>query len=232
MQMPGMNGDELGKLLSSTPEFSRMKLVMMTSMGQKGDAEHFLKSGFCAYFPKPTTTKDLLYALSVTSENGKTSESSPLPAQHSVYSMDNHSATSGSAHDWPTDTRILLVEDNHINQIVAESLLENIGLSADCVANGIEAIESLKNATEHVPYTLILMDCQMPEMDGYEATRQIRQGNAGEENKMVHIIAMTANAMAGDREKCIESGMNDYITKPINSEQIHKKISQWLTLQS
>jgi signal transduction histidine kinase/ligand-binding sensor domain-containing protein/DNA-binding response OmpR family regulator len=232
MQMPGMNGDELGKLLSSTPEFSRMKLVMMTSMGQKGDAEHFIKSGFCAYFPKPTTTKDLLYAVSVTSENGKALESSPLTAQHSVYSMDNHSATSGSAHDWPTDTRILLVEDNRINQMVAESLLENIGLSADCVANGIEAIESLKNATEHVPYTLILMDCQMPEMDGYEATRQIRQGNAGEENKMVHIIAMTANAMAGDREKCIESGMNDYITKPINSEQIHKKISQWLTLQS
>jgi PAS domain S-box-containing protein len=232
MQMPGMNGDELGKLLSSIPEFSRMKLVMMTSMGQKGDAKHFLKSGFCAYFPKPTTTKDLLYAVSVTSEYGKALESSPLPAQHSVYFMENHSTTSGTAHDWPTDTRILLVEDNHINQIVVESLLENIGLSADFVANGIEAIESLKNATEHVPYTLILMDCQMPEMDGYEATRQIRQGNAGEENKMVHIIAMTANAMAGDREKCIESGMNDYITKPINSEQIHKKISQLLNLPS
>jgi two-component system sensor histidine kinase/response regulator len=69
-------------------------------------------------------------------------------------------------------------------------------------------------------------------MDGYEATRQIRQGNAGEENKMIYIIAMTANAMEGDREKCIESGMNDYITKPINRDQIHKKISQWLTLQS
>jgi signal transduction histidine kinase/ligand-binding sensor domain-containing protein/DNA-binding response OmpR family regulator len=226
MEMPVMNGDELGKLMSNTPELSKMKLMMMRPMGQKGDAEKLLQSGFCADFPKPVTTKDLLYAVSVASEMGKTLA---LP---SLLTADSSLSTLKSAFNWPSDTRILLVEDNHINQVVAECLLENIGLSADSVSNGIEAIESLKNATEHLPYTLILMDCQMPEMDGYEATRQIRLGNAGKQNRMVPIIAMTANAMVGDREKCIESGMNDYITKPINEEQIYKKVSQWLTLKT
>jgi two-component system sensor histidine kinase/response regulator len=197
----------------------------MRPMGQKGDTEKLLKSGFCAHFPKPVTTKDLLYAVSIASRMEKAIE---LP---SLLTADSSLATSKNAYNWPSDTRILLVEDNHINQVVAECLLENIGLSADSVSNGIEAIESLKNATEHLPYTLILMDCQMPEMDGYEATRQIRLGRGGKQNQMVPIIAMTANAMVGDREKCIESGMNDYITKPINEEQIYKKISRWLTLK-
>jgi signal transduction histidine kinase/ligand-binding sensor domain-containing protein/DNA-binding response OmpR family regulator len=224
MNMPGMNGDELGQLLNNIPEFSKMKLVMMRHMEQKGGVEKLLKSGFCADFPKPATTKNLLYAISVASEKGEALElSSLLPT-------DDNLASSESVYDWPSDTRILLVEDIHINQIIAECLLENIGLTADCVSNGIEAIESLKNATEHLPYTLILMDCQMPEMDGYEATRQIRRGHAGKKNQMVPIIAMTANAMIGDREKCIESGMNDHITKPINEEQIYKKLLQWLTL--
>jgi signal transduction histidine kinase/ligand-binding sensor domain-containing protein/DNA-binding response OmpR family regulator len=226
MNMPGMNGDELGKLLSNTPEFSKMKLVMMRPLGHKGDVVKLLDAGFCADFPKPATTKNLLYAVSITSEKGEALELSPL------LPTDNNLASSEPLYDWPSDTRILLVEDNHINQIIAECLLENIGLSADCVSSGIEAIESLKNATEHLPYTLILMDCQMPEMDGYEATRQIRRGNAGKKNQMVPIIAMTANAMVGDREKCIDSGMNDHITKPINEKQIYKKISQWLILQS
>jgi signal transduction histidine kinase/ligand-binding sensor domain-containing protein/DNA-binding response OmpR family regulator len=223
MNMPGMNGDELGQLLSNIPEFSKMKLVMMRPMGQKRDAEKLLKSGFCADFPKPATTKNLLSSITAASGNRVALESL------SLVSADSNLASSESAYNWPSGTRILLVEDNHINQVIAECLLENIGLSADCVFNGIEAIESLKNATEHLPYTLILMDCQMPEMDGYEATRQIRRGNAGMKNQVVPIIAMTANAMAGDREKYLESGMNDYITKPINEEQIYKKISFWLT---
>jgi signal transduction histidine kinase/CheY-like chemotaxis protein/ligand-binding sensor domain-containing protein len=225
MHMPGMNGDELGKLLSNTPEFSKMKLVMMRPLEQKSDAETLSKAGFCADFPKPATTKNMLYALSVASEKGKALTLS------SLLSTDKNLASSESVYEWISNTRILLVEDNHINQIVAECLLESIGLFADCVSNGIEAIESLKNAAEHIPYTLILMDCQMPEMDGYEATRQIRRGNAGNKNQTIPIIAMTANAMVGDREKCIESGMNDYITKPIDVEQIKKKLLQWLIIQ-
>jgi CheY-like chemotaxis protein len=217
-----MNGDELGQLLSSMPEYYHMKLVMMRPMGQKKDAERLLKSGFCADFPKPVTAKNLLHAISGLSRNGDVSRLSSHPPSNDSL------ASSEPIYNWPSNTRILMVEDNHINQIIAECLLENIGLSADCVSNGIEAIESLKNATEHLPYTLILMDCQMPEMDGYEATRQIRRGNAGKNNRMVPIIAMTANAMVGDREKCIESGMDDHITKPINEEQIYRKLLQWL----
>jgi CheY-like chemotaxis protein len=223
MNMPGMSGDELGQLLSNIPEFSKMKLVMMRPMGQKRDAKQLIRSGFCADFPKPATTKNLLNAILAAAGKGEALESL------SIVSAENNLVSSGSVYNWPSNTRILLVEDNHINQVIAECLLESIGLSADCVFNGIEAIESLKNATEHLPYTLILMDCQMPEMDGYEATRQIRRGHAGNKNQGIPIIAMTANAMAGDREKCLESGMNDYITKPINEDQIYEKLSFWLT---
>ncbi len=119
-------------------------------------------------------------------------------------------------HSWPSQTRILLVEDNPTNQMVAQRMLEIIGLSADIANNGLEALWSMEQALEFAPYTLILMDAQMPEMDGYAASTAIREGKAGEVYKTIPIIAMTANAMTGDREKCILSGMNDYISKPIS----------------
>lgn len=232
MQMPGMNGEELGKTIKSRPETSEIKLVIMTSMGHKGDAQRFTKSGFCAYFTKPTTTIDLLNAVTVIIDDGDAlNQALPLVTRHNLHSMANNSLNetiSEQKNKWPVNSRILLVEDNHINQLVAENMLTNIGLSADTAANGIEAIESLKQTIEHVPYTLILMDCQMPEMDGYETTRQIRLGNAGKENEMIPIVAMTANAMAGDREKCLESGMNDYISKPIDAAQLNEKLKLWL----
>ncbi|MFZ3053868.1 MAG: ATP-binding protein [Sulfuricurvum sp.] len=129
---------------------------------------------------------------------------------------------------WPVRTRILLVEDNPTNQIVAVGMLDAIGLSADIATNGIEAIEALLLALNTFPYTLVLMDGQMPEMDGYEATRRIRAGEAGDENCTVTIIAMTANAMAGDREKCINVGMNDFITKPVDLTILTKTLMHWL----
>jgi PAS domain S-box-containing protein len=118
--------------------------------------------------------------------------------------------------------RILLAEDNQINQVVATKQLAKIGCHCDTVANGQEAIEALKN----LPYDLVLMDCQMPEMDGYEATRLIRSMNAP--FSKIPIIAMTANAMKGDREKCLEAGMNDYVTKPISVSALSKVIENWL----
>jgi len=127
--------------------------------------------------------------------------------------------------DWPDNTKILLVEDNKTNQLVANGILEEFELSADVAKNGIEALEKL-NASSR--YTLILMDCQMPQMDGYETTRAIRNSKAGEKYKSIPIIAMTANAMQGDREKCIVSGMNDYITKPINPVELQNKLKKWL----
>lgn len=117
--------------------------------------------------------------------------------------------------------RILLAEDNQINQLVAVKQLKKLGCHCDAVANGKEAIEALRN----ISYDLVLMDCQMPELDGYEATRQIRAMN--EKFSSIAIVAMTANAMKGDREKCLEAGMNDYVTKPIAISDLSAVIEKW-----
>ena len=120
--------------------------------------------------------------------------------------------------------RILLVEDNIINQQVAVGILRKLGLNADAVANGAEAIAALKM----IPYDLVLMDCMMPEMDGYEATRLIRDPGFAILNHEMPIIAMTANAMQGDREKCLAAGMNDYVSKPVDANALAEALSKWL----
>ncbi|TYK67011.1 PAS domain-containing hybrid sensor histidine kinase/response regulator [Colwellia echini] len=127
---------------------------------------------------------------------------------------------------WPSNIRLLLVEDNRVNQLVAQGLLKRFGLTAEVAVNGVEALALLKNCEQ--PFSAILMDCQMPEMDGYEATRRIRENKYNEFDKAVPIIAMTANAMKGDREKCIISGMSDYLTKPINPELLLEKLKHWI----
>jgi len=120
--------------------------------------------------------------------------------------------------------RILLVEDNAVNQFVAQSMLKNLGLRADAVADGEEALKAL----ETIPYDLVLMDCQMPVMDGYEATRQIRHPQSAVSNHAVPIIAMTANIVRGDREKCLKAGMNDYIAKPVSLQTLTDMLEKWL----
>lgn len=120
--------------------------------------------------------------------------------------------------------KVLLVEDNEINQFVAESMLLDFGLDVDISSNGVEAIEALNKNS----YSLVLMDCQMPKMDGYEATGRIRNGEAGENSKTIPIIAMTANAIQGDRETCINAGMDDYLTKPIEEHVVRNMLLKWL----
>jgi CheY-like chemotaxis protein len=121
------------------------------------------------------------------------------------------------------DIQILLVEDNPTNQVVALAMLKKLGYKAKVTSNGREAITALQN----MRYDIILMDCQMPEMDGFEATRRIRQGESGRRYTNVPIIAMTAHAMKGDKELCLEAGMNDYLAKPVKSEELSKLIAQW-----
>ena len=123
--------------------------------------------------------------------------------------------------------RILLVEDNFINQEVAKEQLSQLSLKADLAVNGREAIEKLTQTTDD-PYQLILMDCQMPELDGYEATKIIRSGGAGEQHKAVKIIALTANAMVGDQEKCLASGMDDYLSKPFDTDELKRVLQKYL----
>jgi CheY-like chemotaxis protein len=112
--------------------------------------------------------------------------------------------------------RIIVAEDNAVNQKLLLQLLKRLKFEAAFVANGIECLELLRAGT----YDLVLMDCQMPEMDGYETSQRVRAGEGGEANKAVRIIALTAHAMAGDREKCLAAGMDDYLTKPIQPAQL------------
>ena len=117
---------------------------------------------------------------------------------------------------------MLLAEDNLVNQKVALVMLRKLGIEADVVGTGVEALDALVG----VAYDLVLMDCQMPEMDGFEATRRIRERERG--SRRLPVVAMTANAMMGDRERCIEAGMDDHIPKPVRVEALHRALLHWL----
>jgi len=228
MHMPDINGEELGKYIRSKTEYDGMKMVMMTSLGSRSDAKVYASIGFNGFFTKPTTTKDLFNALNILIEDSEALESSaPILTKDSLNMLEEDKENI----NWPENTRILLVEDNATNQLVALGILETFGLNADIANNGKEAISALRASYEtNNPYTIILMDCQMPVMDGYETSVAIRAGKAGDINTKIPIVAMTANAMKGDREKCIISGMDDYLAKPINPNTLLEMLKKWLNL--
>jgi signal transduction histidine kinase/DNA-binding response OmpR family regulator len=132
----------------------------------------------------------------------------------------------------PQNLHILLFEDNRVNQIVAKSLINKQGFNVDIAEDGLEGLEKLLNSPVHMPYALILMDCLMPKMDGYETTRQIRAGNAGDRYRNIPIIALTANAMKEDQAKCLAAGMDDYLSKPINPPKLEAKLRLFTELNS
>jgi len=218
-KMPSMSGETLARSIRTDENYNAMKLVMMTLMEEQVDAKHFTELGLSASFSKPATTIDIFNALAVFTNEGVT--------YRNDINKPNLSEMKGC---WGTDTRVLLVEDNRVNQMVALSVLKNIGLIADVAKDGVEALKTLKEATK--PYSVVIMDCQMPEMDGYEATRRIRLGYAGAENTTIPIIAMTANAMQGDKKKCLDAGMDDYLTKPIEPISVLEKLKFWTNSSS
>ena len=210
LMMPGMDGFELARKIKSAPLLAATRLVMLTSYGQRGDATNAREAGVAAYLIKPIRQALLFDCLTNVAsqpsvETGK--ESSPVgtPAQLITRHLLKETTML-------TSKLILLAEDNIVNQKVAVRQLQKLGYRADAVANGREAVEAL----ERIPYDAVLMDCQMPEMDGYEATAEIRRREGQAKHTM--IVAMTANALQGDREKCIAAGMDDYISKPVKSE--------------
>ncbi len=235
MQMPNMSGADLGEILKSDNRFKSMKLIMMTSMGAKGDATYFANLGFDTYFPKPFIASDIFEALTIVAAGGDALEQAqPLVTGHYLKALDrvnkNNISNQNDTNNQDLldeEYTILLVEDNLTNQIVATGIIKELGFNLDIVNNGLEALEVLKQSASVNPYALILMDCQMPVMDGYETTSNIRSGAAGERYTNSPIIAMTANAMVGDREKCLNAGMDDYMSKPIDSDLLMSKINKW-----
>ncbi len=233
MQMPHMDGAELGpkihKIIPSTG------LIMMTSQAMRNDAKRFSELGFQAYFTKPVTMSDLHDALTIVLDKGDClKQASPLVTTHYIRSLVNSNieVEDGKTLDWGDQQRLLLVEDNAINQEVASLMLEDLGLTTDIASNGLEALSALKSAPEESPYTLIFMDCQMPEMDGYQASEAIRKLDAGSRYAVIPIVAMTANAMKGDREKCLNAGMSDYLTKPIDPDELLSMLIKWIKPKS
>ncbi len=218
MQMPEMDGEALGQRIKQDPELANTILLLMTSMGNRGDAVRFEKIGFSAYLTKPVKQGQLYDCLAlVCSNNDK-------PATHPRHGMiTTHALAENRKHN----RRILLVEDNLINQKVALIILKKLGYHADVASNGREAIHALENK----PYDIVFMDCQMPEMDGYEATAHIRNAKSKVLNPDLPIVAMTAHAMKGDREKCIGAGMDDYLTKPVVPDHLYDMLKKWLPRQ-
>ncbi|GMM84034.1 response regulator [Pseudoalteromonas sp. MTN2-4] len=222
--LPCMQGESFAKQLRTTTRFSETKLVMMGRLNEQYTQTQIIELGVNAYFYKPITQAALLKSLAIASaELRQQLEASNLQA----LSVKQAPTTPHPESDWATNVHLLLVEDNKVNQLVALKVLSNIGIKTEVAENGLQAIEKLSASNESQPFTLILMDCQMPEMDGYQATQAIRLGEAGDSNIAIPIIAMTANAMQGDKQKCLDAGMSDYITKPIVEAQIIEKLKEW-----
>jgi len=217
MQMPGMDGRALGHAIQADPSLSNTRMVVMTSVGSRGDARRFQEAGFTGSLTKPIRQEELKTILSLALTNPED------PGQNRNI-VTRHTARETLRQDIKPGARILLVEDNIVNQKVAMGILNKLGIRTDAAANGLEAIKAL----ETIPYDLVLMDVQMPEMDGYEATRHIRDPHSAVLNKQVPIIAMTAHAMQGDREKCLQAGMNDYVAKPVSPQALAETLSLWL----
>ncbi|MBI4742023.1 MAG: response regulator [Betaproteobacteria bacterium] len=213
MNMPGTDGEELGRCIKSDPDWKDMPLAMLTSVAFRGDGKRLTDIGFDAYLTKPVRSDHLQAALAAALGQSRTGENAARRL------ITRHTLNEGVRR-----TRILLVEDNPANQKVALGFLSRFGYAADLATNGREALEALARTT----YDLVLMDCQMPVMDGYEAARAIRAGAGGVLDPAVPVVAMTANAMEGDREKALAAGMDDYLTKPVDSQRLNEVIVEVL----
>ncbi|HKA17176.1 MAG TPA: PAS domain S-box protein [Blastocatellia bacterium] len=211
MQMPEMDGLTLAKAIKADPQIAGTRLLMMTSLGRRDD-EAIREAGVERCLTKPVKQSQLFdclvtltgeYAAEALTQDYKP----PVVPTRSLPKLNS--------------PRILIAEDNIINQRVALRQLERLGYAADAVANGLEVLDAL----DRIPYDIVLMDCQMPEMDGYQAASEIRKREG--ESRHTKIIAMTANALGGDRERCIAAGMDDYISKPVKQEILAAAIERW-----
>ena len=221
-QMPDMDGEMLGHAIKADPALRETVLVMLTSLGRKGDATRLKQAGFAAYLLKPARQSELLGALTYVWATRNAGRPTELVTRHSIAETQpaRMDRAAGTATRW-AGTRALVAEDNIVNQKVATMILQSFGCHVEVAANGKEAIQMI----EALPYDIVFMDCEMPEMDGYEATAEIRLRPDGKRG--IPIIAVTAKATRGDRERCLAAGMDDYISKPVKAEDFQAALERW-----
>ena len=215
-QMPGCDGAELGRMLVKDPDLKSARLVLLTSSGQRGDGQIFAEIGFAGYLLKPVTQRDLTDCLKMVLSKSAEAwhlHSQPIITRHALRAQRSRSKD-----------RILLAEDNLVNQKIAMRMLEKLDYRVDVVPNGRAAVTAWQTGS----YDLILMDCQMPELDGYSATREIRslEGDKGR----IPIVALTAHAMKGADAECLAVGMDDYLSKPIDRDKLEKCLERYLSV--
>jgi len=214
MQMEGMDGFALAKRIREMPSLAAVRLVLLSAVALRGQAREAQAMGFAGYLTKPIRQSALYDCIATVMGMPAfdDAEGRPRPI------VTRHTLAEARA---AVRARILVAEDNQINQQVALGILQRLGHHADIAANGLEAVDAVRR----LPYDLVLMDCQMPEMDGFEATREIR---SRERDAHLTIIAMTANAMQGDRERCLAAGMDDYLSKPVSVDKLATMLDRWL----
>jgi signal transduction histidine kinase/CheY-like chemotaxis protein len=218
-QMPGMDGATLAAAISADPVLESVSVVMLTSMGHWSEVRHVAGAAIDACLVKPVRQSQLLNTLATTWS--KKLLTTPAPAAPRHKPMASELRMRLAAEFVGNQVRILVAEDNVVNQKVATRMLEKLGLRSDVAANGREAVEMC----EILPYDLVFMDCHMPEMDGYAATREIRKRIGGSDR--IAIIAMTAEAMEGCRGNCLDAGMDDYIAKPVKMNDLVEALRKW-----
>jgi len=215
-QMPDMDGATLGETIVQAPDIPPTRLMLLTSLDRAGDTQRYAEIGFAAYLTKPVRTRELIdclhRALSHDAQDWHM-HSQPIITRGMLIATETKRCYSG---------RVLLVEDNEINQRVAQRFLERLGCDVDVVGDGARAVE----AYEPGRYALVLMDMQMPVMDGIEATRRIRALEG--DGPRTPIVALTANAMMGTLERCLDAGMDDYLTKPLDISRLQNVLDRFM----
>jgi CheY-like chemotaxis protein len=212
MMMPGMNGVELAGAIHAMPSRANLPALLLSSISRDDLRQFNPDAHFRAILAKPIRQAALIDAMTATLAGGA------KPTKRSTAPMIIPTLNPNLGREHPL--RILVAEDNAVNQKLIGGLLKRLGYTPRIVDNGALCVEALRCD----PYDLVFMDCQMPEMDGYAATGKIRAGEAGERHRDITVIALTASAMAGDRERCLAAGMTDYLTKPIQSPSLIKVI--------
>ena len=222
--MPEMNGEELGQRIKENSAFSNIALLMVTSSPNRGDKQRMENIGFAGYLTKPLDPRLLRSALAVIAEARNTCTTVPMITQYNLREVKSFKKAIAYKNLSFSNVHILLAEDNPVNLVLATILLKKYGIQVTSAVDGDEAIKQFKSGR----FDLVFMDCQMPVLDGYEATSIIRQLEIRQKSPCTPIIAFTANAMKGDDDKCFVAGMDDYITKPIRKSDLERVLIRWL----